>query len=456
MPGVLKPSSGAPAGPTIAIIGAGASGTLLARALWRRGQGCVLVEAGSVPGPGLAYATRHPEHVLNVRAGAMGADADRPEHFIDWLRARDPSADAADFVPRGLYGRYLRALLDEAAPQVRQARAMGLRRAARGWAVTLDGGGTVLADEVVLALGHLPPAPLPCPADDPTGDPTLGGHLHPDPWRLRLPGGIGAEAEVVLVGAGLTAVDTVLALRAGGHRGRLVALSRHGRLPQAHRTVTPLAAPAVPPGTPPGALALLVALRRAIAGGADWRAAVDSLRPVSNALWQAAPEAERARFQRHLRHRWEVARHRMAPAVADEIDRLRAQGVLDLRRGRVEALRRDAGGDGLVIEARGPEGAFALRADHAICCTGTSLRYGQGGCALASALFAQGLARPGRDGIGFALTAEGRIEDAQGAPVAGLWAIGPARLGALFESSAIPEIRQQAAALAARLTGAAG
>ena len=430
---------------TVAIVGGGASGTLLARALRRRGQACVLIEAAAQPGPGMAYATQRPEHLLNVRAGAMGADADRPEHFVDWLRTHDLPADPAAFLPRALYGRYLRALLDEAAPEIRPARAVGLRRVAAGWSVALDDGGEVAAAQVVLAIGHFPPTPPACTGSDPG----LGGRLHPDPWRLAL-ADIATNASVALIGSGLTAVDTILALRANGHRGRLVALSRHGRLPQAHRAVSPLAEPAVPRGTPPQALALLVALRRAIGAGLDWRAAIDSLRPVSNGLWQAATAAEQARFERHLRRWWDVARHRMAPSVADGIDRLRASGVLALRRGRVVGLRRD--GDGLAIEATGPDGAFEMRADHAICCTGTDLRYGRSGCALVAALVAQGLARPGRDGIGFAHTADGQLVGRAGDAVAGLYAIGLPRLGALFESSAIPEIRQQAAALAERLT----
>ena len=47
-----------------------------------------------------------------------------------------------------------------------------------------------------------------------------------------------------------------------------------------------------------------------------WRAAVDSLRPHSHALWQSLDGEQQRRFLRHARPWWDVHRHRIAPEVA--------------------------------------------------------------------------------------------------------------------------------------------
>jgi uncharacterized NAD(P)/FAD-binding protein YdhS len=74
---------------------------------------------------------------------------------------------------------------------------------------------------------------------------------------------------------------------------------------------------------------------------------------------------------------------------------------------------------------------------------------------LLDGLFAGGDARPGALGLGLAVDEEGRLLDRAGEPSDTLWALGPLRRGALLETTAIPEIREQAAALARILPEAA-
>ena len=97
--------------PTLAIVGGGASGTLVAihaLAQARAPLAVVLVEARPEVGRGVAYATAHALHRLNVPAGKMSAFPDAPADFLGWLRSGPvPEATAATFAPRGLFGRYL-------------------------------------------------------------------------------------------------------------------------------------------------------------------------------------------------------------------------------------------------------------------------------------------------------------------------------------------------------------
>src|SRR4051812_19460983 len=98
--------------PVIAIIGGGASGTLVATQLLRQARQplrVLLFERMSEVGRGVAYGTRCEEHLLNVPAGRMGAFPDKAGHFLAWVRGRAGEAEAAapvsadDFLPRRLY-----------------------------------------------------------------------------------------------------------------------------------------------------------------------------------------------------------------------------------------------------------------------------------------------------------------------------------------------------------------
>ena len=156
------------AAPTVAVIGAGAAGTLVTAQLLRADPRCrvTLVDPAEVPGSGVAYGTADPSHLLNVRAGRMSAFADEPDDFVEWAQRRHDEVKPTDFLPRAVYGDYLRSVLAESLRTGRvdvcAARAVdvvpeGPDRPVR--VRTTDG--TVRADAVVLALGNSPPRALP-------------------------------------------------------------------------------------------------------------------------------------------------------------------------------------------------------------------------------------------------------------------------------------------------------
>lgn len=96
----IAPSAAAATGrpPTIAVIGAGFSGTLLALHLLRQCPGSVrihLIERRPRFGRGLAYSTGNLNHVLNVPTARMSAFHDQPDDFLDWLRADGRSCSAS-------------------------------------------------------------------------------------------------------------------------------------------------------------------------------------------------------------------------------------------------------------------------------------------------------------------------------------------------------------------------
>ncbi|MCP1249874.1 FAD/NAD(P)-binding protein [Gluconobacter oxydans] len=432
----------------IVIIGGGASGTLTAWNLATRyGMTATLVDPSDRPGFGLAYSTPSLKNLLNVPAKGMSADPADPDHFLRWLAENVPGTiDDGEFVPRALYGLYLRNLHSIAAPEHVRQRAVGCHRIDGGFAVTLADGEVLYARQVVLAFGHFDPARLPgIPRElDDTG------RYHHNAWDERALANVAPDDAVTLIGTGLTTIDVLLRLRENGHRGQVTALSRRGLFPERHAAYTKLPAPVFTPGnTASTALAYLRAFHAALKRGTDWRAAVDSMRPVINTLWLALPDVEKSRFQRHLLRRWEILRHRMAPHIADILDQERQAGTLRVLDGRVTAI--STGEDGLIVRA-GDD--MTITAAHVINCTGPSLKYQRADAPLLHDLFNRGEIVPGFKGAGLSCTPDGALINAEGDVADDLFTIGPARLGVLLESIAIPEIRVQAREVADRLAQA--
>ncbi|NBV64059.1 MAG: FAD-dependent oxidoreductase, partial [Planctomycetes bacterium] len=76
-----------------------------------------LIDAQGSAGTGAAYGTIDVSHLLNVPAGSMSARPDVPQHFLEWSKVHLPHATAADFLPRMLFGRYVRESLAHAASE---------------------------------------------------------------------------------------------------------------------------------------------------------------------------------------------------------------------------------------------------------------------------------------------------------------------------------------------------
>ncbi|HEX8105783.1 MAG TPA: FAD/NAD(P)-binding protein [Solirubrobacteraceae bacterium] len=448
------PGSGSPgtagARRTVAIVGAGAAGTLSAVALARAARAArtpleILLLDRRDFGPGVAYSTPDPLHTLNVPARDMSAFADEPDDFVQWRRRRGSDGGPRDFAPRAEYGEYLRDVLHGAlgeaggvALRTRTAEVRALHRQNRGFVLALAGGETVACDEAVLALGTFPPGDTPGLAPEALAHPR---HVA-DPWAPGALDAVRDDGLAVLVGSGLTMVDVALTLARRAPRLHLHAISRNGLLPHAHDpALPPRAAPVVAPG------ASLAATARALREApGPWRPVVDGLRPVAAELWQGFDAADRRAFLAGHARRWDVLRHRMPPAVATAIGELRAAGRLTTTRASVAAIRPER--HGLAVWRAGEPAP--LPAAWVVNCTGPCADVTRVRDPLVAHLLASGHARPHPLGLGLD-TAGGAVLDARGGRTGGLWTLGSLRRGELYETTALPEIRRQAAELGARL-----
>ncbi|MCD2317031.1 FAD/NAD(P)-binding protein [Sphingomonas sp. IC-11] len=438
----------------VVIVGGGFSGTLLAINLLRHaGPRTVLVERRSDQlGRGVAYSAANEEHLLNVRAANMSALPDEPDHFVQWLEAHG-LGNRTTFVPRRIYGAYLRDMLKEAQREhgdrltLVEGEAVATRSAGRGHVVSLSDGRQVKAGTIVLALGNLPPHTP--PGINPGSLPP--GCYAGDPWAGDIVDGLTSEDTVVLVGSGLTAIDAALLLDAAGFTGQVLAISRRGLVPRPHVSMPPVLGLRERPGTK---LSALVKTVRARAAEAGWRTAVDELRPVTQMLWGAASDAERLRFLRHLRPFWDVHRHRLAPSVAERIDALCASGRLRFAAGKIVSTSADGDAVDFRWRPRGGSEVMHTRARRIVNCTGPQGDLLRSPEALIRHLLAEGAIRPDALRIGLEVDAQSRVIGADGATSDQLYCIGPMTRGGLWEVVAVPDIRQQNWALARRLANA--
>ena len=433
----------------VAVIGDGAAGTLVCAHLLRSTRRARFriqwIGSGGAFGPGLAYSTREPSHLLNIPAGGMSAFPDDPGHFLRWLERQHPELDprADHFVSRMHYGEYLSELVPENSPLIerRADPALDIQDIGGRYRISLKSGAALIADEVVLALGALSSLP---------GQSAYGA-LRPSQLDE-----IPADARVLLIGTGLTMIDALLSLRARAHSGAIFAVSRHGLLPRVHANP-----PGFEPHSPSDAFRALLEtpitrLSRALrifrseclaadAAGPGWRAVFDAIRPSTAALWQGLTARQKRRFYRHLRPYWDVHRHRIAPAIQGQLQDLLDQGHLRFEAGRILRVEKTDGPAGRPafevlmqprLQPRAKAETHAERFDALIDCTGFASEITAVNDPLLHAVIDRGLVELGDPPFGISP----RLSTHPGVHV-----IGPLLRASIWESVAIPEIRAQAA-----------
>jgi uncharacterized NAD(P)/FAD-binding protein YdhS len=313
--------------------------------------------------------------------------------------------------------------------------------------------GDIAVDAVVLALGNVPPAH---PHLEEMGFISDPRYLC-NPWqRAEAIRRIDSKSDVLILGSGLTAMDALLQLRQQGHGGRIHLISRHGRWSKVHqeiRILAPYVSPKLTGCRPSQAMKLLrEKVREVELEGGDWRQVVHGIRDETNAIWEAWTLNQRRSFLTHARPYWDIHRHRMAAEVWQAIEQEIEKARIKLSAGRIQAI--SPGKKGLTIHYRGryQQEIQKLKTDFVINCTGPEALRRQHCQPLVRSLLDQNLAAPDPLHLGLATAPDGALLNADGHPVPGLFAMGPVRRGSLWETTAVPEIRVQAANLAEQIT----
>jgi len=451
------------------IIGAGFSGTVLAARLINeagtRHTSVYLINGSGRIARGMAYGTHSPFHVLNVPAGNMSAFEELPNHFLDYARVHDSTILPGSFVSRRIYGDYLESILNEAernAPAhvhlhrvYRKVKHIKSENFADKSIVTLDDGVKIEVDKVILALGHFPSARVPIENPDFY---TSERYIH-DPWSHDSLDSIPSRAPVVLLGTGLTAVDVAMTLLSRNPARKIVAISRRGLLPQAHRHTAGKPMSAGVDAIWEGANTVRLQIRafrkycRMLATeGRDWREALALLRPATAGIWSKYPEIERRRFLRHVQPYWDSHRHRLAPEVAEKLTAARASGTMQALSGRLLKINVDQDEINVHYRPRGFAEYKVVQAQYVVNCTGPCADPRQTSSDLMTQLFNDNLVKLDSLALGIDVTADCAVISASGNASNNLFYIGPWLKARYWEATAVPDLRVIAKNLSRRLT----
>ncbi len=455
----------------VAIIGAGFSGSMVAIHTLDGARGpltVALINKSADFGLGIAYGTRCPSHLLNVPAARMSAFVDDPDDFYHFLRDNQAlchsygvnEAQPGQFIPRALFGRYVSTLMEKKVRALPPGRLLkkivadvqDIQQCPGGMRVWLDETDSITARKVVLAPGNFPP-----------GDPPLRDRSFyrapcylGTPWARENLQRIRQAREVLILGTGLTAIDLVLALREeGSATERIHLLSRQGNLPQPHRLLPPYP-PFLPQGYRPASIRELtrrvrVEVRRAAEQGIDWRPVLDSLRAATPGLWSALDLPNKRRFIRHVRSYWEIHRHRVPIDVLERIVAEEAAGTIVRHHGRIKRMAVVDGTARVHYAPKGSRQETGIDADLVVNCTGPESNYRKLNDPLIVNLLARGLIHPDPLLLGLEVAPNGALQSVTGEYSNAFYTLGSPRRGHLYETTAVPELRQQAQQLARQL-----
>ncbi len=423
----------------VAIIGMGFSGLMVTANLVRytaRPLNILCIDPTATPGLGIAYATTRPEHLLNVRAGNMGAFADDAAGFCAWLQGKSlPEMPTPQcFVSRCLYGAYLGHLWEETLAlalrkncrivHIRHS-ATALHREADHYSVTA--GDTLNSRNVVLASGNTLNA---------QAQQTDNIRYTSRPWHYDL-ATLKTTDSVAIIGSGLTAIDVLFSLKTAGFQGTINLLSRHARFPFEHAApgaAWPLSRDMLRGDT----LSMLLKqlrqqVRLAAERGHSWQQVMDGLRPLTQQLWSDLPTSEQQRFLRCYFGLWNVYRHRMPPQAAALITDMRQCGQLHITAAGVHNIITTE----TACHIRTSTGAV-ISTDVVFDCRGINYQKNN---TLLESLHQQHLIAAPDNGYGIAV-------DAQFRAAPGVYALGALTVGSRLEITAVPDLRTAAATVA--------
>ena len=342
----------------LAIIGDGLAGAMLVWHLNQLGRDMqqITLFGTNSPGLGKAYGGIHPDLRLNVRDNLMNVTFDGG--FARWAKTNidddNATTDSGMFFRRRDFGRYVEHLVAPVmAAGVTQIKAQvtQLIKPQAGtpfWRLITPLGETTAA-QVVLALGNPTPQPPFEVSDDRQQNGQQNGpgnSVIDSPWYGDWPDTVDPDAEVAIIGSGLTAMDALLILSNRNHQAPIHLISPRAALPPRQAAWQPQDAVDWPKLTSAAAFSrfFLAYLADDDWNSARWQESFESLRGGISAAWQSLPTAERQRLLGRFASWWQMARYRAGPQTSDAAAAMLNSGQLRLIEGRAGKIHTTAAG----------------------------------------------------------------------------------------------------------------
>jgi uncharacterized NAD(P)/FAD-binding protein YdhS len=457
----------------IAIIGGGFCGWSLAANLIYKAQKPLqiyLIEKGPHLAKGVAYSTKNAFHLLNVRAENMGAFADRPQHFFEWLnhnerlwREKHPgfqhlAIEPHSYLPRMLYGIYLEAIRQEAIQQALEKKISFQYLEKEVVDVTCNSGEVSLqfldksmlsADVAVLAIGVPPNKSF-------TKSNAECSHYYHSIWSESFDElcdraqRLNSDTHIAIIGTGLTMLDALTSLVVKGFKGKISAISRSGIISKTHLPYVESWPNFIPWENPPtAALEVFRLVRWEIAkaekAGKSWRSVIDALRKEMTRVWQSLSWLERKKAVAHLLKIWNPVRHRLPWNYATELQDYMNSGHFHLHKAIVKDTQPLNNHKIRLCLQSQDKTLSCIEADYVLNCSGPEMNVTKHPSALIQNLLKKEAIVPDPLNLGIQVDIHGKVK---GKNQGRLFAVGQILFGERLETTAVPELRQQCAELA--------
>ena len=452
----------------IGIIGGGFTGTMSAVQLIDKYQEpceIILINEGESLNKGIAYNPYSDKHLLNVIAGKMSAFPDKPDHFLEWVMKRpdyiekDKSLIANAFLPRALYGLYLVDIWENYL-QIAKAKAIkitvinslvvDLETTDNNILIHLENDTDLQIDYCIIATGNQTP-----------GNPKIKNmdfynskNYFKNPWKIDSVIDTKDDLPVLIVGNGLTMVDTVLGLLEQGFKNEIFSISPNGFniLPHRHNGLKySKLADDLKEDLSLYELTKIVNkhIKTVREYGVSAEPIIDSLRPYTQKIWMSLTEKEKDLFMSRLRHLWGVARHRIPLHSHDKIQQLRIDGKLHINSGRVINYTEKPNYIEVEYFDKKENQVKTIITSRVINCIGPETDLMKLDKSFLKNCLLKGILTQDKLKLGIRANTETfQIIDSENKPHENLFTIGSNLKGELWESTAINELRVQAEKLA--------
>lgn len=453
----------------IAIVGAGASGTITAIQLLRelnvKAKIFLIEKKPDAVYRGAAYSSKLPYEPLNVIAGRMNMFNHLPDDFYNWLKENKQAEQEEEitnetYVSRRWFGDYMTARIKEAAAGSafvelevvnNELRDINYDAAKEKYRLLLLNTEVINADYIIFATGNETPADVLSREEVMA----LGKNYISNPWLSNTLEKIKPTDDVLIIGTGLTMVDHVVSLQKQCHQGKIYCLSRNGYLPLEHTSIQTFTVNITEEPKDVYELLRLIKTKIAEAGNqnVEWQNVLDAIRPHTTRLWKSLNTDSKKYFLKRLKTYWEIHRHRMPTASANAIKQMQAGGQLVLLAGNIVGteLKRDK--VALKYYAKKVSKTESLSVDFVINCTGPSSDYYKCDNVLIKNLLDKGWMNQDELKLGIRTGARGEIIKENGVVLQNAFAVGPLRKALEWESTAMREIRTQAENVALHIAG---
>lgn len=403
---------------------------------------------------GAAYNKSSAGYHLNVSANKMSLFSSDKEDYVKWLNRQIDSVFflSTTFTDRSVYGQYL---VNQFERYLEIAKEKGIQvniihdkvqylrhnRLTGHTEAVLANNEAIAADEIFVCIGCEVNTKIPFPSG-------LQPSAVYDIWTTdKMLEDISAnkntppiEQTIAIVGTGLSAIDVIMKLHTKHFQGNIICISPKGNFPKSHNLGSAIPVNLVLPQE--GNMGLLYIINKiklflSTHPKFDLIDIVIGLRNNTQAIWSNLSFTDKKRFVRHLLPYWNILRHRMIPQAQNVLNTLMEQKRIKIIKGKVQKIEEDKNKIILFYHptAKEKETSTKIEANAVAIGTGLDLTYKDNHFVnegLHSGLFIKQL-------LGFSSNKKN------------VALIGAMNSGLLLESTAVPELRQQAVSQAKRV-----